>query len=55
MMGMLVRYYPMQWTALIRGQFADAALPTLEASVKLVEDDFPQIVADFLKSPPGGA
>ncbi|MCH8951544.1 MAG: hypothetical protein IID49_05380 [Proteobacteria bacterium] len=55
MMGMLVRYYPMQWTALIRGQFADAALPTLEASVKLVEDDFPQVVEDFLKSPPGGA
>lgn len=51
-LGMLVRYYPMQWTALIRGQFADAAFPTLAASVELLEYDFTQIVVDFLAPPP---
>ena len=47
-LGMLVRYYPMQWTGLVRGQFDDAALPTLAAAVELVENAFPQVVLDFL-------
>jgi hypothetical protein len=47
-LGMLVRYYPMQWTALIRGQIGDASLPTLAAAIELVEDDFPRVVLDFL-------
>jgi len=45
---MLVRYYPTQWTALIRGQIGDAALPTLAAAVELVERDFPRVVLEFL-------
>jgi hypothetical protein len=52
MLGMLVRYYPMQWTALIRGQIEDSALPTLAAAVDLIEHDYPQLVLDFLTSPP---
>jgi hypothetical protein len=48
-LGMLVRYYPTQWTALVRGQIADAALPTLIAAVDMVEIDFPATVADFLR------
>ncbi len=52
MLGMLVRYYPMQWTALIRGQIEDSALPTLAAAVDLVEHDYPQLVLDFLAPPP---
>lgn len=48
MLGMLVRYFPTQWTALVRGQIEDAALPTIAAAVELVEAEFPQVVLDFL-------
>jgi len=49
-LGMLVRYYPTQWTALLGGsQIRDAALPTLFASVDLIESEFPQIVHDLLE------
>ena len=47
-LGMLVRYYPAQWTALIRGQVNDAALPTLLAAVELIEEAFPRTVVDVL-------
>lgn len=51
-LGMLVRYHPMQWTALIRGQIGDAALPTLMSAVEMIEQGFPQLVLDFLRPPP---
>jgi hypothetical protein len=51
MLGMLVRYFPMQWTALIRGQIEDSALPTIAAAVDLVEHDFPQLVLEFFAPP----
>ena len=47
-LGMLVRYYPTQWTALVHGQSADAALPTLSAAVDFIESEFPQVTLDFL-------
>jgi hypothetical protein len=47
-LGMLVRYFPTQWTALVRGQIDDAALPTLAAAVEFIEANFPSIVVDFL-------
>lgn len=47
-LGMLVRYFPTQWTALIHAQVSDAALPTLMAAVDLVEDEFPRVTLDFL-------
>lgn len=50
-LGMLVRYYPTQSTALLRGQIADASLPTLTAAVELVEKNFPQLVVEFLTVP----
>lgn len=48
-LGMFVRYYPTQWTALIRGQVADAALPTLLSAVDYVENSYPSITADFIE------
>ncbi len=51
LMGMLVRYYPVQWTALIRGLIPDAALPALSKAVDLIEEEFPQAIADFLREP----
>ena len=50
-MGMVVRYYPVQWTALARGLIPDAALPTLSAAINLVENEFPLAIADFLREP----
>ncbi len=50
-LGMIVRYYPMQWTALVHGHFADAALPTLLTSVDHIESVFPSLAADFIKEP----
>jgi len=51
-LGMIVRYYPMQWTALLQGQFADAALPTLLTSVAHVENAFPALAVDFIREQP---
>lgn len=48
-LGMFVRYYPTQWTALIRGQVDDAALPTIAAAIDLIELEYPQVVVDFLQ------
>lgn len=48
MLGMLVRYFPAQWTALVRGQIDDAALPTIAAAVEYIEIEYPQLVLDFL-------
>lgn len=53
-LGMLVRYYPTQWTALIRSQIEDAALPALSYAVDIIEREFPQLVLDFLKPLPQG-
>ena len=39
-LGMLVRYFPAQWTALIHAQVSDAALPTLMAAVDLSRMSF---------------
>ena len=50
-MGMVVRYYPVQWTALARGLIPDAALPTLSTAINVVENEFPQAIADFLREP----
>ena len=48
-LGMIVRYYPMQWTALIHGQFSDAALPTLLTAVDHIEALFPALAVDFIR------
>lgn len=48
-LGMLVRYFPTQWTALVRGQIDDAPLPTLAAAVDFIESAFPSVVVDFLE------
>ncbi len=47
-LGMLVRYYPTQWTALVHGQIDDAALPSLASATELLEGQFPRLVLEFL-------
>lgn len=51
-LGMLVRYFPTQWTALVRGQIDDAPLPTMAAAVEFIETAFPKVVVDFLEDKP---
>lgn len=50
-LGMLVRYFPKHWTALIRGQIEDAPLPTILAAVDLIEALYPKVTLDFLNEP----
>lgn len=48
-LGMLARYHPSHWTALIRNEKHDAALPTIQALIGYIEEHFPAMVLDFLK------
>ncbi|WP_313817721.1 YaaC family protein [Cupriavidus sp.] len=48
MLGMLVRYFPTKWTALVRSQIGDSALPTIAAAIDLIEDEYPRVVLDFM-------
>lgn len=48
-LGMLARYYPSHWTALIRNERHDAALPTIQTLIGYVEKKFPEMVLDFLE------
>jgi hypothetical protein len=41
-MGMLVRYFPSRWMALIRGQKGDGLLPLLREAIDQVEQEFPE-------------
>lgn len=47
-LGMLARYHPSHWTALIRNERLDAALPTMRRLVSYVEERFPAMTLDFL-------
>lgn len=45
---MLVRYFPTQWTSLLRGQMRDGALPTLLSVVDMIEREFPRTIVDHV-------
>ncbi|BEH23800.1 YaaC family protein [Burkholderia pseudomallei] len=47
-LGMLVRYFPTQWTALVRSQINDAALPSIVATIDWIETEYPRLVLGFL-------
>jgi len=47
---MLARYHPSHWTALIRNEKHDDALPTVQALISHVEDRFPAMVLDVLEA-----
>lgn len=47
-LGMLVRYFPAQWTALLKGHIPDAALPTIIEAIDLVSWLYPVAISDFL-------
>jgi hypothetical protein len=47
-LGMLVRYFPARWIALLRNENGDMAQPVLMAAVNAIESDFPKLIADAL-------
>ena len=50
-LGMLVRYYPSHWSAMLQNVKHDGALPTLLAVLEHIEHDVPRMVAEFLEHP----
>lgn len=47
-LGMLVRYFPSRWIALLRNEKGDAAQPMLMAAVNAIEHDLPRLVSASL-------
>lgn len=50
-LGMLARYYPSQWTAILGNQRHTVALPTLLATMDYIADEFPRMIVEFLEPP----
>lgn len=51
-LGMLARYFPSRWTSLARNYGKDGGAPTLLSAMATIEEQIPQIVADFLERLP---
>jgi YaaC-like Protein len=47
-LGMIVRYYPSRWIALLRNEKGDAAQPCLKAAARAITNDFPKLVIQTL-------
>ncbi|UVS96836.1 YaaC family protein [Burkholderia glumae] len=47
-LGMLVRYYPTQWMALIQGEKGDIWWPTLNRAAHFVEQSYPELVMELI-------
>ena len=47
-LGILVRYYPTQWIALINGGKGDLLWPTINRAQQYVESTFPELVAEYI-------
>jgi hypothetical protein len=48
-MGMLVRYYPSVWQALVGRQAGDVVFPLLRAGLALIRDQYPHFVINELE------
>jgi hypothetical protein len=47
-LGMLARYYPTHWTALLGGAKGDELWPSIRLTQEYVETAFPELVAEFI-------
>ena len=47
-LGMLVRYYPTHWITLIQGGKGDLMWPTISRAQQVVEESFPELVAELI-------
>ncbi|MBD2099785.1 YaaC family protein [Leptolyngbya sp. FACHB-261] len=50
-LGMLTRYFPSIWISLGRVEKGDGIFPLINRLMSLIQNDYPQIVLDFLRSP----
>lgn len=48
-LGMLVRYYPTHWISLVQGSKGDSMWPTINLAQQLVEDSYPELVAELIE------
>ena len=48
-LGMLVRYYPTHWIALLQGNRGDIMWPTFNRAQQLVEQSYPELVAEMIE------
>ena len=48
-LGMLVRYFPTHWMALIQGDKGDALWPAINRIQQLVENSFPELVVELIQ------
>ncbi|MER8961889.1 YaaC family protein [Mesorhizobium sp. M0701] len=48
-LGMLARYYPTHWTALMMGEKGDALWPSINAAQHYVEIAFPELVLELIE------
>lgn len=51
-LGMIVRYFPKQWTSLLKGQVSDESLPTLFEAIELIASMYPIAASDLLTGYP---
>ena len=49
-LGMLARYYPTYWVALMQGERGDILWPTLNRAQHLVERAFPELTIELITS-----
>lgn len=47
-LGMIVRYYPSKWMALLRNEKGDAAQPCLKAAIGAIASDYPKLTTSAL-------
>jgi len=48
-LGMLARYFPTHWVALSQGNKGDALWPTINRVHRIVEETFPELVAEMIE------
>ena len=48
-LGMLARYFPTHWMALIHGSKGDSLWPAMCRAQEVVEHTFPELVAEFIR------
>jgi hypothetical protein len=48
-LGMLARYFPTHWVSLSQGDKGGSLWPTLNQAHRLVEESFPELVAEMIE------
>ncbi len=47
-LGMIVRYYPSRWIALLHNEMGDVAQPCLKSAARAIAADFPRLTVEAL-------